>query len=328
MKLFHQFIGVSLIILLNLSILYAQEKKPRGGGMPPANVVVSEVSTGMVAPEAEFIGTVYFQEVSDVSCEVDGKVEEVNFEEGQRVKKGTVLVRLNTDLLLSDLKKATLNFNRAEHLYKEELISEEVYDEHRFELERLEISLGKKTIVAPFEGVIIKKHVEIGEWISPGSTVATIAMVDMVDIVVDVPESIVSFIKQDMNVLVKAGGKEIKGRVFAVIPSGDISTRTFPVKIRTMNRISLKEGMEARVILPVGDKQQTLSVPRDAVISKFGMMVVFAVIDSRAKMLSVKVAGYEGLKAGVFAEGLSEGMKVVIKGNERLMDGQPVIERK
>jgi len=310
-------------LLYSFSALYAQEKKPQG--MPPAKVVVTEVSTGMIAPESEFIGTVYYHEVSEVACEVDGKVEEVNFEEGQRIKKDDVLVKLNSDLLMSDLKKAALDFDRAKNLFKEELISEQAYDERRFELERLEIILSKKTIGAPFNGLVVKKHVEIGEWLSPGSTVATIAADNIVDITAEVPEDTIAFIRQDMDVTVKAGGQGIKGKVFAIIPRGDVSTRTIPVKIRAKNSVSLMEGMEARIILPVGHKQETLIVSRDAVITMFGMTVVFAVIESKAKMIPVKVTGYDGLKAGIFAEGLSEGMKVVIKGNERLRDGQEVI---
>ena len=88
--------------------------------------------------------------------------------------------------------------------------------------------------------------------------------------------------------------------------------------------MSLIEGMEAMVMLPVGEKQQAVIVPRDAVLSMFGMTVIFVVTDSKASMLPVKVAGYDGLKAGVLAEGLREGMKVVVKGNERLRDGQEV----
>lgn len=315
-------IALFIFALLYYSTPYAQENKTQG--MPPANVVVSEVSAGMIAPENEFIGTVYYHEVSEVACEVDGKVEEVSFEEGQRIKKGDVLVKLNSDLLLSDLKKASLDFERVKNLYREELISEYEYDERRFELERLEIILSKKTIGAPFKGVIVKKHVEIGEWLSPGSVVATIAGDNIVDIIAEVPEDTVAFIRKDMDVTVKAGGQGIKGKVFAIIPRGDVSTRTIPVKIRAQNSVSLIEGMEARVILPIGQKQQTLTVSRDAVITMFGMTVVFAVIDSKAKMIPVKVIGYEGMTVGIHAEGLEEGMEVVVKGNERLMDGQPV----
>jgi len=315
-----------IFVLLCSSILYAQENTSQG--VPPAVVVVSEVSTGMVAPEVEFIGTVYYQEVSDVASEIDGKVEEVNFEEGQRVKKGDVLVKLNSDLLLSDLEKAVIDLDRAENLYKEELISEQAYDERRFEVERLEIRLSKKTLKAPFKGVIVKKHVERGEWLSPGSTVATIARDDVIDIIVEVPESIINAIAPGMKVNVRAGKKEIKGEIFVIIPRGNISTRTFPVKIRAKNSLSLIEGMEARVNLPAGEKKKTLTVPRVAVISMFGNTVIFVVMDSKARMIPVKVIGYQNMSVGVTAEGLEEGMKVVVKGNERLRDGQPVIERK
>ena len=311
-------LALFIFILFNLSAIYAQE------GMPPANVVVADVSTGIVAPEAEFVGTVYYREVSDVACEIDGKIEEVSFEEGQRVKEGAVLVKLNSDLLLSDLDKAVLVFNRAENLYKEELISEEAYDERRFEKERLEISLRKKTITAPFKGVIVKKHVERGEWLSPGSTVATIARDDVIDIIVEVPDNIASVLKTGMKVKVKAGGKEINGKIFAIIPQGNISTRTIPIKIRAENSHSLMEGMEARVNLPIAEKKKTLTVHRDAVTTVFGTTAVFAVIDSKAKMIPVMVIGYEGMQAGIQAQGLEEGMKVVIKGNERLREGQEV----
>ncbi len=153
---------------------------------------------------------------------------------------------------------------------------------------------------------------------------ATIARDDTVDVVVDVPEHMIRYVKQGMDLSVKAGGGVVKGKVFAVVPRGDVATRTFPLKIRIDNPETLKEGMEARVELPIAERKQSLIVPRDAVINLFGSMVVFAVVDSKAKMIPVKVIGYEETTAGVNANGLEEGMKVVVKGNERLRDGQPV----
>lgn len=338
------------MLLLSFSLLYAQENKTQG--MPPPQVVVSEVTTGMVAPESEFIGTVYYQEVSDVASEVKGLVEVVSFEEGQRVKKGHVLIKLSSDLLektlqaakashgqvLSDLERARKDLKRAENLYREELVSEQSYDEHRFrvkslekksaslraDVERIEIELQKKVIKAPFNGVVLKKHVDRGEWLSSGVIVATIARDEVVDVIVEVPEGVIKAIKPGVDVKVKAGGKETKGKVFAIIPRGDISTRTFPVKIRVQNNLSFIEGMEARVGLPVGEKKKTLIVPRDAVITMYGKTIIFTVIDSKARIIPVRVIGYKGMTAGIYADGLTEGMKVVVKGNERLRDGQMV----
>jgi len=330
----------------------AQEKRP--GGMPPAKVVVSDVKTGMVAEKYEFIGTVYYVEVSDVASEVNGKVESVSFEEGQRVRKGSILVGLSADLLekqlvstrasheqvLIEREKAALDLKRIENLIKQGSVSEQLYDEHRFrvmglekkavslqaDVERIKVELGKKRIRAPFDGVVIERAVDRGEWLSPGSKVATIARDDTVDVVVDVPEYMIQYVRQGMDLSVKAGGGVVEGKVFAVVPRGDVATRTFPLKIRIDNPETLKEGMEARVELPIAERKQSLVVPRDALINLFGSNVVFAVVDSKAKMIPVKVIGYEETIAGVNAHGLEEGMKVVVKGNERLRDGQPVIE--
>ena len=341
-----------LILLISYADLFAQEEKQKG--MPPAIVVVAQVGSGMIAPYSEFVGTVYYKEVSEVAAEVSGKVEEVSFEAGQRVgKKGTILVKLSSDLLLksleaaeasyeqtvSDLKKAGKDLERSEGLFREQLIPEESFDEDKFakealelkaaslraEVERLKIELEKKTVRAPFEGIVLKRHIDRGEWLSPGSVVATLATDDFVDIIAEVPESIINNISNDMNVDIESGGHFLKGKVRAVIPRGEISTRTFPVKIRAKNSLALKEGMEARVKLPTGKEVKTLTVPRDAVITAYGNTVVYVVNDSKAAMIPVRIIIYKGMIAGIAGEGLKEGMKVVIKGNERLQPGQDVM---
>jgi RND family efflux transporter MFP subunit len=338
-------------ILMLYAFVYGEDKKTEG--MPPAIVVVSEIVSGMVTPESEFVGTVYFQEVSDVASEVSGKVEEVSFEEGQRIDRGQPLVKLNSDLLektvqarvagyeqvLSDLEKAQKDLTRAANLYKEELISEQTYDDRRFsvsnlekkalsfrsEVEQFETELAKKTIRAPFDGIVIDKHVDRGEWVSPGMAVASLAKDDELDIIADVPESIMGHVKKGVKVKVFAGGTLFDGEVSFLVPRGDVSTRTFPVKIRAKNTHSLVEGMEAKVTLPSGEKKKTLIVPRDAVINSFGNMVVYTVNDTNATMVPVGIVGYAGMNAGIAAEGLAEGMTVIIKGHERLRPGQPVM---
>ncbi len=345
-----------IIFMTVLSFSFSFAQKDKGKEMPPATVVVSPVQKGIITPETEFIGTVYYQEVSDVASEVNGSVDVVNFEEGQRVKKGDVLVKLRSDLLektlqatrasheqvLSELENAVIHLKRVEELHKEELISEKTYDEARFsvkglekkaaslkaEVERIEIEMTKKDVQVPFDGVVLKRHVDRGEWLSPGTPVATLAKDDVVDIIVDVPEEVMSNVKPDMKVLVRAGRRNITGKVFHTIPSGDVATRVFPIKIRIQNKGTLIEGMEACVTMPVGESKKALIVSRDALITKFGMTVVFAVIESKAKMIPVTVIGYQGKTVGVESPALRDGMNVVVKGNERLMDGQPIMVNK
>jgi RND family efflux transporter MFP subunit len=320
--------------------------------IPPAKVQISTVETGQISPTAEYVGTIYYQEVSEIASELSGLAEIVKFQEGDRIKKGQVLVKLRSDLLekriqatrssyeqiLPELERERLNLSRLKKLYKQNSISEQQYDETRFglkamekqadalkaQVERLELELTKKIIRAPFGGIILKRHVDTGEWLAEGAGVAVLAKDDFVDVVAEVPEKVIRNVKKGLKVRIRVNGDELTGTVFAIIPRGDIATRTFPVKIRARNTLSLIEGMAARVSLPNGFRQNTLLVPRDAVIPVFGRTVVFAIVDSKAKMIPVSIVGYQGMHTGVQADTLKPGMKIVVKGNERLRDGQLV----
>ena len=342
-------LGLCLFMTYSPPLLSAQQK-PKGP--PPASVSVTEVKTGMVAPQSEFIATIFYQEISETASEISGLASDVRIEEGLRVKKGQILVTLGSEILrkklqvaklnyeqvLSELEIARIDLSRRKKLYEKKSISEQTYDENRYrvigsekraaslnaEVEKLAIELEKKIIRAPFDGVVIKRYVDRGEWISEGETVAVIGKDDVIDIVAELPEQIIQYVKIGMQVKASANGNEFSGTVIAIVPQGDVSTRTFPVKIRTPNQFSLIEGMSARVTLPKGEIKKTLIVPRDAVISKFGQTVVFLAQDAKATMLPVQVIGFEDLDAGVASPGLKEGMLVVVEGNERLRNGQAV----
>ncbi len=94
--------SILIILVFAFSTISTAENKQKKK-MPAANVVVSKVTTVTIAPEEEFIGTVYYLEVSDVSAEVNGTVKIIKFEEGQRVKKGKVLVKLDSNLLQKNI---------------------------------------------------------------------------------------------------------------------------------------------------------------------------------------------------------------------------------
>ena len=348
-----QFLRILILsgLLLNLfvSMPWGQDK-PKGP--PPAVVEVAAIQTGSIVPEEAFIGTVFYEEVSDVATEMSGRVEEVRFEEGQHIKNNQILIKLGADILnqrllatsatyeqvLSELEIARIEFERREKLFQSKAISEQSYDENRFrvkglekraeslkaEVERIEIELQKKTIRAPFDGIVIKRHVDRGEWLAEGETVAVLAKDDVIDIVANVSERFIPFIQIGMQVNTTINGQEISGTVLAIVPRGDVATRTFPVKIRTANTLALIEGMTAKVVLPVEKPRKSLLVPRDAVITVRGQTVIYAINDSKAQMIPVNVIGYQGLDAGIEGAGLADGMQVVVKGNERLRNGQMV----
>ena len=116
--------------------------------------------------------------------------------------------------------------------------------------------------------------------------------------------------------------------MFAVIPQGDVATRTFPVHVRLENEDgSLLEGMEGYARLPTGAQTPCLAVPRDAILRQQGHAVVFAVENGAAAQHEVSVIGYMHGAVGVRSPTLKADMDVVTKGNERLRPGQPLDAR-
>lgn len=321
-------------------------------GPPPALVVVAPVNSGEVEAMLELIGTVYHARVSRVAAEVDGLVERVSIEAGQRVEPGTLLARLSTDILNTviagtkaefaqvqiELEKVGKDLARIRPLFQEASVAESVYDEHYYnekrlrerihviqaDLQRLYLEKKKKSIVAPFAGVVVEKTVERGEWVSVGDTVAVVADDSEVDVVVDVPAEMLQYLTKDRMFAVQSSGHKLMGRFISYVPKGDVATRTFAVKLRLKNTVNLVEGMAARALLPLAAKNTGLLVPRDAIIDKYGRNVLFVVLAGKAKMVPVTVTGYSGMQVGVTGAGLAEGQQVVVKGNERLQDGQSV----
>jgi RND family efflux transporter MFP subunit len=329
------------------------EKKP---ARPPSLVEVAEVKKGDAEPMFEFVGSVYYARKSRVASEVEGVVEEVKIEEGHQVKNDSLMVSLSSDILdtvitgtradheqvLVELEQAEKELRRREPLLKEGSVSESAYDEYFFKskrlnnraltlkasLDRFMLEKEKKNIKAPFNGIVMEKSVEKGEWVKIGGTVAVVADDSEIDIIVDVPAEMLQYLKSGREIDITAGALKLKGKFISFVPKGDVATRTFSVKIRLKNPDGLVEGMEARALLPTASRQKSLLVARDALVVKFGKNVVFVVEEGKAKMVPVAIQGYSGLLVGVAGPDLEAGQQVVVKGNERLFGGEQLVIRK
>jgi RND family efflux transporter MFP subunit len=321
-------------------------------GPPPARVVVGEVREGLLAPTSEFKGTVYFKEVSELATEVGGKVLEVRFEEGSRVSEGDVLVRLDAVLLQAELRAAQAAFQqgeaqlaqeqarleRTEPLLRDRVTTPQVFDDVRYtvesfrhqvaarsaEVERIQEELKRKTIRAPFDGIVVARQTEVGEWKQEGDAIAVIAREDLFDVVVNIPQEHLNWVQTGDEVTMEIQGRPIVGAVAAVVPRGDVATRTFPVKVRVTDQPWLLEGMSALVGMPAGSETACLLVPRDAVLLQQGENLVYYAENNAAVRLPVSVVGYDGQEAGIHADGLETGTQIIVKGHERLRDGQAI----
>ncbi len=341
---------VILVLLLNLQANGSESTQP-----PPSLVQTVKVKEGFANSLQSYVGTLYYDRNSDLASESSGVVNKLYVKEGQKVKKGDILLKIESSVLRAKLKakQAILNsflslqtkqkkdLKRAEALINRNSIAQSSYDNtyytleslnaeiesHKAELLSMKIELGKKTIKAPFDAVIISRKVDIGEWVAVGSSVFNIIDPKSIEAKINIPSKLLETISKGQKLQAMIGKKSIEVSVKTIVPFADKASRTFPVKLSFKSDKNLIEGMRIDVKVPTLKNEKVLLVPRDAVIKRFGNFVVFSVVDSKAMMLQVSQINYVQNKAAIFAPGLKEGMRVVTKGNERIFPGMAVIEK-
>ncbi len=186
--------------------------------------------------------------------------------------------------------------------------------------------LAKMTIKAPFDGVIVRKVAEVGQWMGAGDPAMEIISTGIIDAQLDVPESLIArLIEQpEVEVNVDAVKAVRKGKVDRIIPDGNRQSRTFSALARLQDeKNELKPGMSVWAHLASGLRNKRLTVPRDSVQMTPTGPAIFIVRGGLAIMLPVMIAQGAGERFVVDAE-IREGEPVVIEGNIRLRTGQAV----
>ena len=348
------FIGVITIFFLCVFCFQgsAVRAQPPGGA---AQVMVDDAIEKTINQKIPLTGTALASQISVLGSETGGIVEAILVEEGAHVEKNASLVRLDSSTLRPQLQaaeaakkaveqewlQAKSDLKRSSDLVKKEVISEKQFldDQYRArslqervlqleaEIDRLEVLLDKKEIRAPFSGWITEKHVEVGEWIGVGGDVITIVHLDPIHLWVDVPGRYIGDVRtgEEVEVNIDAlDGNRFQGKIIAVIREGNLEARTFPVKIEIPNtdgRIS--SGMVGRVALSLGEPHNALMVPKDALVIQGDSKAVFKLVDGQAIKVPVTLGAFYEDLVEVIGE-IRAGDKVVVRGNERLMDEQPV----
>jgi RND family efflux transporter MFP subunit len=316
-----------------------------------ASVVTQPVTKGSLNIEQNFNGNISFNQKSRLAAESSGLIKEVLFDETDEVKKGTVLLKIDSEILDAKIKaieasikevsysleKAKLDFKRYEVLLKKQSVSKQKYDEFYFNklgleqklislestLRASEIEKDKKSLRAPFSGFISKRNVEVGEWLSAGKQVALLINPSKIDITVHLPSSFIKTIRKDKIIFVNINNKKYKAKVLGVLLQGNEKTRTFPFKLRLLEtKDRFFDGMQVSLKLEKSTTKDVLLVSRDAVINRFGKDIVFIKKDNKAKMIKVKVLGFQKDKVAVYSENLHVEDEVIIKGNERIFPNQ------
>ena len=200
------------------------------------------------------------------------------------------------------------------------------------ELDLRKEELVRLTVLAPFDGMVVQKMTEVGQWVNQGDGVVEIISRGGIDGVIDVPEQIINHIQvgAKVEVMIEPLGFRLMGQIVVINPSGSTSARTFPVKIRLDDRGGLlKPGMSILAKIPITQRIEVLTVPRDAIQRSAMGTVVWMDADGVATPISVEVLFGHGdryaislLQAG--AVPLTDHTNVVTEGAERLFPGRPL----
>lgn len=321
---------------------------------PAARVVVTPVFEKEIAPTAQLLGILDFDTKAGISAEISGLIALQKLTEGSLVPKGALLVRLNTDFIEKDLdilteEIAELNFKiantqknlqRFETLFQQRVASEKDYDDLSSQLKELQaqkdalqvklakkqLELTKSTIRAPYNGLVLERYKNEGEWVAPGVSVCQLAAVDELVVQVALTEDLIRFIQvgQSLHFSIPALNRQFTGKVKAIVPKVDIKSKTFTIKISAPYEQGLMQNMTASVFVPAGPTRKLKMIKRDARVHFQGKDFVYTVQEGKAKIMPIQIEAVDGEFLGVDAPHITPGMVVVIDGNERLRPDQAV----
>lgn len=296
--------------------------------------------------QQEYIGTVEGENAVDLSFQVNGNIEQVYAQEGQRVRKGELLAKLNTNSIQNSYNsaKASLNqaqdsFNRLSVLYNNNSLPEIKYIEAKTQLEQAEASeriahknLQDCNLYAPFAGVISQRYQESGANVMPGAPVYNLVTINPVKIKIAIPENEISAIKTGKTCRIKISAlndAEFEGRIVEKGVSANPISHTYDIKAKVDNPNSLiMPGMVCKAYLAEPTKATdsgNIIVPLKAVQVDYSGKHFVWIKDEQNKAQYKEVIPGKLLGNGITIEnGLKPGDNLIIEGYQNISPGVTV----
>lgn len=272
-----------------------------------------------------------------------GRIEKINVEVGDRIKKGQLLVEMDrTNLHQAEvqLKNLETEYNRAKMLNETQSISKQAYDAAvtQYEVAKSNVAFLKENtqLLAPFNGVVTGKFFENGEMYSAspvgGAAKASVISVEKINPLkayVNITEQYFPQLKAGTDVELKSGiypDRIYKGKVNIVYPTIDKNTRTFTVEIKIPNDDeTLRPGMYGTINFFIGETN-TVVVPSIAVLKLQGAnnRYIFVNNNGKAKRIDVKLGKRFDDQVELISNDIHEGDEIIVVGQARLVDGAPL----
>jgi membrane fusion protein (multidrug efflux system) len=317
---------------------------PGGAGGPggPAAVEVGTVQRMRLVDETEAVGTLRSRQGVTLRPEVSGRIARFGFGEGQRVRRGQLLVQMDDTLQRAQLQQAEAQasiartqLQRNRELVAQGFVSQSAVDQSAASLEvaqaqvaLAQAQLARMRIVAPFDGQAGILLVNLGDYVKDGADLVNLEDTSQVWVEYRLPERDLARVKTGLpvEVLVDAlPGQRFAARIEALDSQVDANGRALLVRARLDNRDGiLRPGMFARARTVLGVRENALVVPEEALVPMGGKQYLIKVVDGPNGKVSQRIEAKLGIRVPGRAEvleGLKEGDLLVTAGQARLMRG-------
>jgi membrane fusion protein (multidrug efflux system) len=316
----------------------------RGAGAPDATaavpVEVAPVTRRSISSFIETNGTLEAENEVDLVARTSAPIVEIRVEEGDAVRAGQVLARLDEienraelEIARVALNEATLAYERANTLKDENLISPEIYEQTlsdyesaRAQVDAGQIQLDYTVIKAPFKGLIIARYVKLAEQVGPGSALFRISDFDPLLCPVQVPERDLPHIRVEQSGYITVEpypNERFDASVLRISPVVNAATGTIKVTLEVRARNLLRPGMFSRVFIETATRPDALVIPKSALSLESIGDTVFVADGEIASRREVTL----GFREGDFVEvvsGVAEDESVVVVGQDGLSDRTPI----
>jgi membrane fusion protein (multidrug efflux system) len=317
---------------------------PPGGGMPPMPVDVDTARTGRVTDAVRATGRIEAVNSIELRPDVQGRVTEILFREGQYVERGAPLIKLDDEILRAQAARAEAErdlakqkLDRATRLRTDNASSPADYEEAaataraaEANLAALQLQVDRSTIRAPFSGVAGQRFVSIGDYVTSASRLLTLQTTNPQRASIDIPERHASTLRRGQIVeftVASQPGRTFRATVDFVDPVVREEGRTILVKGSAPNPNGLlRAGMFIEARLNTGTRAGAVVVPEDAILPLRTANIAWVVVDGKAARRTVQLgARTQGVVE--ILSGVSAGEMVVVGGLERMAEGMAVAPR-
>ncbi|MBX2984413.1 MAG: efflux RND transporter periplasmic adaptor subunit [Bacteroidia bacterium] len=343
-------ITIGIIVLLLVGLIYvlnknkAKNKAQTDIAIEKSNgVAVRATDADSQVLNMEYIANGIFapKQAVYISTEVPGKVVDVLVQEGTKVSAGQVLAVIKSDKQEVALANAQAVYNNAlsesvrfENAYSSGGVTKQQLDQVKLQLENAKnnlqsakINAGDVNITASFAGIVNKRNIEPGAFVSPGQQLFEIVNISSLKLRVNVDEKTVGSILTGENVFIQCSAiptNQWKGKVTFIAPKADAGLN-FPVELEIQDNEAgnLRAGMYGTAVFGKDQSVKTLVVPQTAFVGNISSNRIFIVQDGKAVLKTVTT----GRDFGTFVEilsGIQRGDKVITSGQINLIDQTPV----